>query len=104
MAESTRDKADKARYKRADAPYDAGQIVDQYAKNAGVTLNYDEYNKATAAVTPRVKSDREKTARRAEFIADREEAKAKEARIQAATGTQPGHHVTSVDRKTGKSK
>lgn len=143
---AARDTADKARRLKVSANEAkmAGPALEVARKNAG-SSNFDlvdskAVKKAADVMRPRMVSDREKTASRAEMIANREkrqetaeksrkkvdanrtdsreelvksaakrakkiaEAKAEKAAIQKAIGTQAGHTVTQVDRKTGKSK
>ena len=106
MADSLRDKARQARINanKLETSFAASDTVNRNASAAKINLTMGEEAAAKKAIKGNMKAERERTASRAEFIANREEAKSKQARIQAATGSQPGHHVTSVDRKTGKAK
>ena len=106
MADSLKDKARKARYKASNSEVSiaASETVNRNAKAAKVNLSLAEERAAKKIIAPRMDAERERTASRAEFIAKREAEKAKQERISAATGTQKDHYVTSVDRKTGKSK
>ena len=106
MADSLRDKARQAQIDagKVSTNFAASDTVYRNAKTAKVNLTMGEEAAAEKAIKGNMKAERERTASRAEYIANREEAKSKQARIQAATGSQPGHHVTSVDRKTGKAK
>ena len=106
MADSLKDKARQARINanKLETSFAASDTVNRNAKTAKVNLTIAEENAARKAIKGNMQAERERTASRAEYIANREEAKSKEARIQAATGSQSGHYVTSVDRKTGKAK
>ena len=101
MADSTNDKARKAKIlaSKPEVRIAASETAMRNAKTAGINLTPREEAKAAEILRSRIKTDRTRTASRAEFIANREENKSTQNRIAAATGSQAGHHVTTVPPK-----
>ena len=91
MADSTADKARKARSKANDAKYygygTAKSIANKVAKTAtGKDLTYQEEERAAKIIRTRRINDTARTAARATFIERRTEKKASEKRMNAAVG------------------
>ena len=87
---SARDKADKAKKRAYDAATYLGDsmgIASKIAKTAtGKSLNFDEEIRAGKIIQQRRMNDTAKTARRAEFIANRTSKRSAAARMNAAVG------------------
>jgi len=91
MASST-DKAREARYKasKSETDFAASDTVNRNAKAAKVNLTINEEIAAKKAIKGNMKAERERTASRGEFIANRDEVNAAKARsISAVTGITP---------------
>jgi hypothetical protein len=103
MASST-DKARTARINanKLDTSLAAYATVDRNSKAAGVNLNYSEQNKAASAIKGNMQAERERTASRAEFIANRDEANAAKARLVGGITGPGAKNVNKVYRNMGK--
>ena len=86
---SLEDRAMKARRVAREAGIAARETVGRNAKANKVDLKPSEELKAAAKIKPTMEAERARTARRATFIAKREEAKASARRIATATTAAP---------------
>ena len=80
------EKAAKARRVASESSMASRATVNRNAKTAKVSLKPLEELKAASKIYPTVAAERARTARRATFIANREEVKSSQKRISAATG------------------
>ena len=102
MADSTRDKARKARTSSKMALRDAYVTADRNAKAAGVSLRPSEKDAAVKTMYPRMAAERGRTERRANFIEKREAKKSEAARVAAATGNTPNPKKAPKPKATAK--
>lgn len=105
MADSTANKAAKARNKAANAKQyfgDSMDIVNKIAKTTtGKSLNFDEEVRAGRIVQPRRINDTARTAARGSFIERRTDKKSAAVRATAAvTGSAPKKRVIKPTSKT----
>ena len=102
MASST-DKAREARYKasKSETAFDASDTVSRNAKAAKVNLTINEEIAAKKAIRGNMKAERERTASRAEFIANRDEVNAAKARLVGGITGVGAKNVNKVYRNMG---
>jgi len=103
MASST-DKAREARYKasKSETDFAASDTVNKNAKAAKVNLTINQEIAAKEAIKGNMKAERERTASRAEFIANRDEANAAKARLVGGITGPGAKNVNKVYRNMGK--